>query len=95
MDAGQSGSHTFTEAGTFSYICTPHPFMEGTVRVVAASGGGDQETPAPAPQTDEPPPTAGGEELANTGSDSNALAVLGALLLAAGVAVRRRIRPPA
>ena len=23
MDAGQSGSHTFDSAGTFSYICTP------------------------------------------------------------------------
>ena len=37
---GGSRSETFTETGTFSYICTPHPFMKGTVRVVAAGSGG-------------------------------------------------------
>jgi plastocyanin len=39
---GKSASHTFDKAGTFAYICTPHPFMHGTVKVVAASnrGGG-------------------------------------------------------
>ena len=31
LSKGGSGSHTFTQAGTFSYICTPHPFMKGTV----------------------------------------------------------------
>ncbi|WP_063130267.1 cupredoxin domain-containing protein [Nocardia fusca] len=28
-----SFSHTFTEAGTFTYHCTPHPMMVGTVVV--------------------------------------------------------------
>src|SRR5918999_994198 len=37
MDEGGSGSHTFSEAGTFSYICTPHPNMTGTVTVQAAA----------------------------------------------------------
>ncbi len=37
---GASGSATFDTAGTYSYICTPHPFMKGTVRVVAAGSGG-------------------------------------------------------
>src|SRR5215208_6184311 len=40
MDAGKSGSHTFTEAGTFAYICTPHPNMHGTVIVQAAQTTG-------------------------------------------------------
>jgi LPXTG-motif cell wall-anchored protein len=108
---GQSGSHTFGSAGSFAYICTPHPFMEGTVRVVAASGGGGGDggdgggsaQPAPAepdgaaeaPAAAAQDTTAGGSELANTGADSPALAVLGALLLAAGVAVRRRLSRPA
>jgi hypothetical protein len=30
----------FDSAGTFQYICTPHPFMKGTIHVNAAGGGG-------------------------------------------------------
>ena len=41
--AGQSRSHTFNEAGSFSYICTPHPNMHGTIVVRASQTGG--ETP--------------------------------------------------
>jgi methylmalonyl-CoA mutase C-terminal domain/subunit len=41
FDAGQSRSHTFDQAGTFAYFCTPHPNMRGTVNVRAASTGGD------------------------------------------------------
>ncbi len=37
LQKGQSASHTFTQAGTFAYICTIHPFMHGTVVVLAAS----------------------------------------------------------
>ena len=37
---GTSGSHTFTTAGTYTFHCTPHPFMKGKVVVVAASSGG-------------------------------------------------------
>jgi LPXTG-motif cell wall-anchored protein len=40
LSKGQSGSHTFTSPGSFSYHCTPHPFMKGTVVVRAASSGG-------------------------------------------------------
>jgi LPXTG-motif cell wall-anchored protein len=40
LKPGQSASHTFTQAGTFNYICTIHPFMKGTVVVAAAAGGG-------------------------------------------------------
>lgn len=32
----ESFSYTFEEEGEYSYICTPHPYMEGTVRVHAA-----------------------------------------------------------
>jgi plastocyanin len=31
--AGQSGSVTFNNAGTFTYYCTPHPWMVGQVIV--------------------------------------------------------------
>jgi plastocyanin len=40
LRSGQSGSATFRQAGTFSYKCTPHPFMTGTVRVVGSGGSG-------------------------------------------------------
>lgn len=33
IDAGESWSRTFTEAGTFAYYCTPHPFMKATIIV--------------------------------------------------------------
>jgi LPXTG-motif cell wall-anchored protein len=37
LSRGQSGSHTFQQAGTFAYFCKIHPFMHGTV-VVTGSG---------------------------------------------------------
>ncbi len=37
---GASGSHTFSRAGTYTFHCTPHPFMKGKVVVTAASSGG-------------------------------------------------------
>lgn len=43
LKKGQSASHTFTKVGTIAYICAIHPFMHGTVVVVAnatPSGGG-------------------------------------------------------
>ena len=40
LGKGRSGSNTFDEAGTFQYICKPHPFMKGTITVRAASSGG-------------------------------------------------------
>jgi hypothetical protein len=50
LKKGQSGSHTFTHAGTVSYFCSVHPFMHGTVVVLASSSGsqtgGSQSTPA-------------------------------------------------
>ena len=33
LEQGQSGSVTFDEAGTFDYVCSYHPGMEGSVEV--------------------------------------------------------------
>lgn len=33
LATGQSYSYTFTKAGTYSYLCTIHPFMTATVTV--------------------------------------------------------------
>jgi plastocyanin len=35
LPAGQSFTFTFTTAGTFSYHCSIHPVMKGTIKVVA------------------------------------------------------------
>jgi plastocyanin len=40
LEEGESYSVTFVRAGTYRYICTPHPNMTGTVVVLAASGHG-------------------------------------------------------
>ena len=33
IGGGQTFKHAFTKAGTFSYVCTVHPGMKGTVVV--------------------------------------------------------------
>lgn len=33
LRTGQKMAIRFNEAGDYSYICTPHPFMQGTVKV--------------------------------------------------------------
>jgi LPXTG-motif cell wall-anchored protein len=101
LKKGQSGSHTFKEAGTFSYFCQPHPFMKATVVVQAASesGGGDTGGSGSADTggTDNTGGTSAdaaqsdeGPTLPDTGSDSGALLFLGALMLVLGAAIHRR-----
>jgi plastocyanin len=94
MDAGESGSHTFTEPGTFAYICTPHPNMQGTVVVQAAAsqtGGGDDTGSGGTTSTDSQ--ADGGPSLPSTGMDVGGLFVLGLATLALGVHLRRRTTP--
>ena len=38
---GKSFSYTFEQSGVYPYYCLPHPWMEGTVFVVAAVDDGD------------------------------------------------------
>jgi LPXTG-motif cell wall-anchored protein len=102
--AGQSRTHTFNDAGTFSYICTPHPNMHGTIVVQASQSGGDTPDSSAgdtggsggAAGSDssgaEAAQSDGGPSLPSTGADSGALLVLGALMLLLGVAVHRRAR---
>jgi hypothetical protein len=94
---GGSRSHTFQEAGTFSYICTPHPQMKGTVKVVAASsgegggsGGADDSGSGGAAGSSGSTATGSGSALPNSGADAGALALLGLMLVALGAATRRR-----
>jgi plastocyanin len=43
MDTDQSWTHTFTQNGTFAYICAIHPFMKGTVTVISTSSTGGKK----------------------------------------------------
>ena len=93
LSQGQSGSFRFSEAGSFSYVCSIHPNMRGTVQVAAAQAeepapeSGEDPAPAPAPAPAAP---SGGPSLPKTGGEEGWLAALGALLLVAGFAARRR-----
>lgn len=40
LHSGSSYSFTFSHPGTFSYMCTIHPFMKGSVTVLGRSAGG-------------------------------------------------------
>jgi amicyanin len=99
LKAGQSGSHTFNQAGTFSYFCQPHPFMKATVVVQAAQtgGGGSSGATGSTPSSSSTPsgttaaPTAdAGPTLPNTGGNAAPLLILGGLMLLLGLAVHRR-----
>jgi plastocyanin len=95
INAGGSGSHTFSSAGTFSYICTIHPNMKGTVRVLASSGGSGGTSGASSSGTSESsavasPGAAGSSTtLPMTGMAVGALTLAGLALLASGALVRR------
>ena len=90
---GQSYSLTFTAAGTYEYLCTPHPFMTGRINVNAAAA--TPLPPAPSSGT-----TTGGGGLPDVGvatprSDDLrvpagfALLVLAVLMAAAPSGLRR------
>ncbi|MFL5906609.1 MAG: cupredoxin family copper-binding protein [Solirubrobacterales bacterium] len=102
--SGQSASHMFTKNGTFTYYCTIHPNMKGTVKVLAAGGGssggksgaggvaaaGTSPTSGPSEAAAVASPNAAGSKnsLAATGMPAGALALAGLALLAAGLLVR-------
>jgi plastocyanin len=47
LDPGASGTVTFSTPGTYTYICTPHPWMQATIVVTDAAAA-----PAATPATD-------------------------------------------
>jgi LPXTG-motif cell wall-anchored protein len=98
INAGGSGSHTFSTAGTFGYICTIHPNMKGTVRVLSSSGGGGGSGGAGSSSSGtsessavaSPGAAGSSSTLPMTGMAVGALALVGAAMLAAGLLVRRK-----
>jgi len=58
LNNGESASYTFTTPGTYTYICTPHPWMQATIVVTAAAAAPSDAGAAPA-DTSAPPADAG------------------------------------
>ncbi len=106
LKKGQSASHTFTQAGTYAYICTIHPFMHGTVVVLAnAASTTNPSTTTPTTSTpsastaggspgssDTSPAQGSGQTLPMTGLDVGGVWIGGLLLLGTGLAIRRKLR---
>jgi LPXTG-motif cell wall-anchored protein len=104
----ESRSHTFDEAGTVAYICTPHPNMHGTVVVEAStsgdSGSGDDSgsgtgdsgstDSSSGSSSSDSSSSDSSSDLPATGADAAALAILGLLMVALGFAIQRRSREP-
>jgi LPXTG-motif cell wall-anchored protein len=103
FDAGQSRSHTFDQAGTFAYFCTPHPNMRGTITVRAAAGGGNgaggggttggESGTTGGDTSGTGSGTSGdssGSALPATGLDTGGLVLLGLVTVALGAFLRRR-----
>jgi LPXTG-motif cell wall-anchored protein len=99
LNKGDSDTITFDSAGRIPYICTPHPFMKGTVVVKAASsgsGGSDSDTDGgEEPTVTTADDTASGSDddsdgLPATGFETLAIALLGMGTLGAGLLLRRR-----
>ena len=86
LSEGESGSVRFTSAGTYRYVCTPHPDMTGTV-VVRAAG-----TLAPPNTTTSTITDASGSEAATAESPLGLVAAIGgvAFLLAERLLRSRR-----
>jgi amicyanin len=100
LNDGQSFSHKFTKAGTFNYICTPHPFMQGKVVVTASgsSGGSGNDTGSSdddASGTADATASGTSGELAQTGADLYIWLLVGGAMLACGGALRWRVGPVA
>jgi LPXTG-motif cell wall-anchored protein len=105
LQKGHSGSHTFTTAGTFTYICQIHPFMHGTVVVLAnttsttttpkttttpTTSTPTTTTPASTTPSSSTSSTAG--QLPMTGFAATATVLLGVLLAGLGLVIRRKLR---
>jgi LPXTG-motif cell wall-anchored protein len=101
LKKGQSASHTFTQPGTYAYVCQIHSFMHGTI-VVLASTTSTTTTPASStpttttpgsPTTPTPTATAAaaptGPTLPNTGFDALGAMLAGLVLVGAGAGLRR------
>lgn len=87
LATGERGSIRFTRAGTYRYLCTPHPTMVGVVVVTAAGSG------SPRPPDSSTASTLVDERTDTPGGDARWTALAIAALVALALADRRLGRP--
>ena len=105
LKKGQSASHTFTQPGTYAYICTIHPFMHGTIVVLASTTTTTTTTSTatttptsttPSTGSTTPSSTAStqtsGATLPMTGFDLDATWIAGIVFIGAAILIRRKLR---
>jgi plastocyanin len=104
LKKGQSASHTFTQPGTYAYICTIHPFMHGTIVVLASSTTTTTTSTTPTTTTTPASTTSStgsttpgttessGSTLPMTGFDLDATWLAGVALIGAAILIRRKLR---
>jgi LPXTG-motif cell wall-anchored protein len=99
LNPGQGYSYTFDSAGDFSYICSLHPFMKGSVTVLASSGGesSSSQDPSTAPGSESAAVNSAGAagsstQLPSTGMPVLPLLATGLALMVGGALLRRRGR---
>ena len=81
-DVGKTYSRTFSQAGTYSYVCTVHEAlgMKGSISVAAAAGGGGNDT------------NTGSQTLPFTGPEDTLVPILGGLMMLLGAVLFRKVR---
>lgn len=96
LKKGQSASHTFSQPGTYSYICQIHTFMHGTIVVLASTTSTTQGSTTPtatAPAATTPTTSAAaaptGPSLPNTGFNLLGALFAGLVLVGLGAGLRR------
>jgi plastocyanin len=102
INKNKSGSHTFTKAGTFPYICSIHPNMKGTVTVLASSSSGGTNAGSSGsngsgstanPSSSSPPSSSSSSSsLPRTGLDIAVLVFIAMCLTGSGASLRRALR---
>jgi plastocyanin len=104
INKNKSGSHTFTKAGTFAYICSIHPNMKGTVTVLASSSSGSGSpssgtssgtgsgsgSGSATPSSSSS--SSGSSSLPHTGLDVAVLVFIAMCLAGSGASLRRAVR---
>jgi hypothetical protein len=108
LKKGASASHTFTTAGTFTYFCSVHPFMHGTVVVLANAASttppssttttttpsSTSTTPSSTSTTPQPTATTAdtGSTLPDTGIDAIVVFGIGIGMACVGIVLRGTLR---